>query len=153
MLRVRELGSTGIPYPFVIEYELLILEPREVEQQVHQQQLAKYRREKEFFAVDLQTIVQAVARSVTALGRKILIETVHDANLKNQNRPTFDPSFSDYEWGKWPWSPAEVEPSRSTDRFISDTMAHDCRICRTVTLQPSSHIARCGMCGKPEILY
>jgi hypothetical protein len=103
--------------------------------------------------MDLQTIVQAIARSVKALGRKLVIKTIRNANLKNQNRPTFDLSFSDYEWGESPWPPAEVEPSRSTDRFISDTMAHDCRICRTVTLQPSSHIACCGMCGKPEILH
>lgn len=34
-LRARELNHTGSPYPYIVEYEMLIAEPYRLEQQVH----------------------------------------------------------------------------------------------------------------------
>jgi hypothetical protein len=34
-LRAIELEQTGVPHPFVVEYEVLVTEPRNLEQRVH----------------------------------------------------------------------------------------------------------------------
>jgi hypothetical protein len=34
-LRARELGSTGLPHPYVVDFEVLVMHPRKIEEKVH----------------------------------------------------------------------------------------------------------------------
>lgn len=40
-LRAAELNHTGSPYSYVVEYEMLVEEPRQIEQQTHRLLFAK----------------------------------------------------------------------------------------------------------------
>lgn len=58
-LRARELEQTGVPHPFVVEYEVLINDPRTVEQLVHQK-LDSNRERKEWFRCEIQEAINAI---------------------------------------------------------------------------------------------
>ncbi len=57
--RARELDNTGCPLPYVVEYDLLVNAPREVEQKIHTR-LAEKREGKEWFRCSLQEAISAV---------------------------------------------------------------------------------------------
>lgn len=76
-LRARELEQTGVPHPFTVEYELLTIEPREIEQGVHHI-LHEKRERKEWFRCDLQQAMLAIRH--VANGREI-IENIRNAEL------------------------------------------------------------------------
>jgi 5-formaminoimidazole-4-carboxamide-1-beta-D-ribofuranosyl 5'-monophosphate synthetase len=61
-LRARELDNTGIPFPYVVEYDFLVSSPRDIEQQVHMR-LNHKREGKEWFRCSLPEAVEAI-RSV-----------------------------------------------------------------------------------------
>jgi predicted RNA-binding Zn-ribbon protein involved in translation (DUF1610 family) len=65
-LRALELGGTGVPHPFTVAYDVLVFEPREVEQQVHAR-LAKARENKEWFRVSVSEAIAAVRESTKDL--------------------------------------------------------------------------------------
>ena len=57
--RAKELCSTGVPTPFVVEYESLIENPRSIESDVHQV-LSQYREGKEFFRCQTIVAIEAI---------------------------------------------------------------------------------------------
>jgi hypothetical protein len=59
--RARDIFQTGTPAPFVLEFEILCDDPKEVELEAHNA-LAKFRvnESREFFSVDLDEAVSAV---------------------------------------------------------------------------------------------
>lgn len=68
-LRAAELGGTGSPYPYEVEFDILVYEPREVEKCVHRA-LAEFREGKEWFrltphaaAVEIRKHAAPVANS------------------------------------------------------------------------------------------
>ena len=58
-LRAEELNHTGSPYPYIVEYEMLIEEPLHVEQKVHKF-LSNNRERKEWFRCSAEEAVAAI---------------------------------------------------------------------------------------------
>lgn len=57
--RALELESTGVPYPFVVEYEAVVDSPQESEREVHHF-LKQYHVRKEWFSCSLSECIHAV---------------------------------------------------------------------------------------------
>lgn len=72
-LRAQELGRTGLPYPFEVIYDVLVIDPREVEQQVHHD-LARWHESKEFFQVEVIKAIETVKAVVASQGKVPLLE-------------------------------------------------------------------------------
>lgn len=73
VLRIDELSGTGLPHPFDLEYDALVLEPQNVEEKVHNR-LAAHHEAKEFFRTDVQTAVAAIREVLRADGKSIISE-------------------------------------------------------------------------------
>ncbi|MGM9991167.1 DUF874 family protein [Desulfovibrio piger] len=58
-LRAKELDSTGVPFPFVVEYEILVDDPHALEQRVHKS-LRAQREGKEWFRCSFTQAVQMI---------------------------------------------------------------------------------------------
>jgi hypothetical protein len=58
-LRARELEQTGVPHPFVVDYEVMVDEPRDLEQRIHLK-LTHVRERKEWFRCTLAEAVEAI---------------------------------------------------------------------------------------------
>lgn len=58
-MRAEELSSTGVPYPYDVDYEILIDDPYILEQKVHQK-LKHIRENKEWFRIDITQAVEAI---------------------------------------------------------------------------------------------
>ena len=72
-LRVDELNSTGLPYPFVVEYDTLVVGPREVEQAVHAK-LKPHHEAKEFFRVSVRAAVSAIESVLNEQDKLVIAE-------------------------------------------------------------------------------
>lgn len=70
-LRASELAGTGVPHPFLVEYEALVHAPRDLEQRVHRR-LSKHREAKEFFRCNIYEAVQAIRAEST----QVLLENL-----------------------------------------------------------------------------
>jgi hypothetical protein len=77
-LRAAELNHTGSPHPYVVDYEALVEEPREVEQKSHQL-LAPKREGKEWFRCSAEEAIVAVRTIATG---NIQIENFKQADRK-----------------------------------------------------------------------
>jgi hypothetical protein len=64
-LRARELEQTGVPHPFAVDYEVMVNDPRRLEQQIHLR-LAHARERKEWFRCELAEAVEAIRELVGA---------------------------------------------------------------------------------------
>lgn len=73
-LRADELAGTGLPHAFVVEYDALIIEPRDVEQQVHQQ-LREFHEGKEFFRIAVRQAIECIRQVASTQKKMILLET------------------------------------------------------------------------------
>lgn len=73
-LRASELAGTGIPYPFVVAYDVLVFEPRDVEQQVHVG-LKHCHESKEFFRISVDVAIQTINKVIAEQGKKPLHES------------------------------------------------------------------------------
>lgn len=61
VLRAEELNHTGSPDKFVVEYDVLVENPYQVEQQVHQMLIdCRYRDDREFFSCAPETAIMAI---------------------------------------------------------------------------------------------
>ncbi len=58
-LRAQELGRTGLPHPYVVEYEVLAVHPRAIEQKVHAI-LAASREGREWFRCSVPDAIAAI---------------------------------------------------------------------------------------------
>lgn len=68
--RADELGHTGSPHPYLVDYDVLVDEPREVERAVHRQ-LRDKREGKEWFRCSID---EAVASVKSVVGERGLLE-------------------------------------------------------------------------------
>lgn len=75
-LRAVELKRTGVPHPYVVDYEVLVEDPRDVEKMVHDQ-LRDRREGKEWFRCSVE---EAVAVIKTIVGSKALFENFKRAD-------------------------------------------------------------------------
>lgn len=73
-LRADELKGTGLPHSFVVEYDALVVDPRDVEQQVHQQ-LREHHESKEFFRITVSQAIEYIRLVVSIQKKTILLET------------------------------------------------------------------------------
>lgn len=62
-LRASELNHTGSPHPYVVDYEVWVEQPRDIEQQVHRQ-LSEYREGKEWFRCTSEFAISAIQQIV-----------------------------------------------------------------------------------------
>lgn len=79
-LRASELEGTGLPHPFTVEYDVILIEPRDVEQATHMH-LKDFHEGKEFFRIDVLGAISAI-RSVIAQQKKTVIsETILEGEI------------------------------------------------------------------------
>lgn len=76
-LRATELNHTGTPHPYVVDYEVLVEEPRSIEQKVHLY-LREFREGKEWFRCSSEKAIAAI--------KFIAGEDVQVENFKRANR-------------------------------------------------------------------
>jgi len=69
-LRADELNHTGCPTPYVVEYDVLVIDPREFEQKIHAS-LHEVIEGKEWFRCSLSHAIHAVK---SVVGENIIIE-------------------------------------------------------------------------------
>lgn len=80
-IRIQELNTTGLPHPFVVEYDVLVMGPREVEQAVHADLKAKRKHEaKEFFRVSVTSAITSIRSAIKEQGKKIIAEEVYSSS-------------------------------------------------------------------------
>ncbi len=75
-LRAGELDHSGTPHPYVVEYDVLVEEPREIEQKAHSN-LAHIREGKEWFRCSPEEAVVAIQ---TVVGNNALIQNFKRAD-------------------------------------------------------------------------
>jgi len=73
VLRAEELTGTGHPHPFLVAYEVLIENPRDVEQAVHAE-LKLDREAKEFFLVTVESAVRTIKKVLANQRKSIFLE-------------------------------------------------------------------------------
>lgn len=71
-LRAEELGHTGSPHPYVVEYEVLVEDPMLMEQEAHRLLSAKHEA-KEWFRCSTEMAVSAIRKCV---GSRLIIENL-----------------------------------------------------------------------------
>jgi hypothetical protein len=84
-LRVQELNTTGLPHPFCVEYDALVVGPREVEQAVHAH-LKSHHEAKEFFRVTVHTAVSAIRAVIAAQGKEIVVDQTTSSSTSQTGR-------------------------------------------------------------------
>lgn len=77
-LRAEELGHTGTPHRYEVRYEVLVAEPRAVEQSVHKA-LAASREGKEWFRCSVEMAVRAIREQV---GSRAITESFTDVDRR-----------------------------------------------------------------------
>lgn len=127
-LRAQELANTGIPHAYAVEYEILIENPREIEQLAHKR-LHKKREGKEWFRCNLEEAIHAIR---TVAKTKIILETKKDTKPEPIIHTT-TPS----------------QPTVTSSYLSTGTYSGKCSFCKsliTVTIQSSAQNVRCPKC-------
>lgn len=75
-LRAEELDHTGSPHPYIVDYEVLVNEPRDIEQKVHSH-LKSHKEGKEWFRCSSE---EAIATIQTVVGSSAQIENFKRAD-------------------------------------------------------------------------
>ena len=100
VLRANELDNNGSPHSYIIQYEVLVYEPREIEQRVHFA-LSDFRETKGWFRCSLSESVTAI-RKIIGDG-KILLETIGEEieSLKGKRYDLFIDCSNGTVLDKW----------------------------------------------------
>ncbi len=85
--RANELHTTGVPHRFVVEYDVLVNKPRDVEQKAHIL-LNAYSENKEWFRCDIATAIIAIRQ---AANDSIILQSNNDDLIPNENEPLTNP--------------------------------------------------------------
>lgn len=88
--RANELHTTGVSYRYVVEYDALVNEPRDVEQKAHIL-LNAYNENKEWFKCDITTAIIAIRKAANG---SIILQSNNDDLIPNENEPLIDPIVS-----------------------------------------------------------
>jgi hypothetical protein len=134
-LRARKLNHTGSPHPYSVEYDVLVRDPRLVEQQVHASLTAKLEG-KEWFRCSVADAIQAI-RLVTG------------ANALLQMVCTTRPDSTDASTVTKPSHSVSSTPGATSALRRIGTYAGRCNYCGldfSVTLTRSDSSARCPHC-------
>lgn len=75
VVRAKELSTTGVVHPYVVEYDVLVLNPVEVEQAVHRALRSEGHHEaKEFFRVAVSDVIAKINQAIGNQGKTVLLE-------------------------------------------------------------------------------
>lgn len=150
-LRASELNHTGSPHPYVVDYSLLVDEPRNVEQTVHRH-LADQLEGKEWFRCSVETAVAAIKNIV---GSNVApSECYRHADKESAERSTLGKRDADIAAVAQDTRPHVSGPltnalaENQTRRNYHGQMEYICPYCEHKTTQPDSHIGRCGYCRR-----
>ena len=69
-IRAKELDSTGLPHPYIVEYQMHVGNPQEIEQQVHHV-LSPHREGKEWFRCSCKEAIEVIRK---VAGEKAIYE-------------------------------------------------------------------------------
>jgi hypothetical protein len=93
-LRARELEGTGQPHPFVLVFDVVVFDPRDVEQEVHRL-LAGCHEAKEFFRTSPAYAIDTIRSAIMTLGKAPLLESFEQSNAEIvAEAPLFESNFS-----------------------------------------------------------
>jgi hypothetical protein len=90
-LRAQELHTTGVPYRFVVEYDVLVNEPRDIEQAAHNL-LKNYHANKEWFNCSIDIAIQAIRKAAT--GKNLLENRRHCSSASQNKNLNYTPTIS-----------------------------------------------------------
>jgi len=137
-LRARELGGTGVPHPYVVDFEVLVVHPRIIERKVHAV-LKDVREGKEWFRCSATRAISAIREIV---GSNVILEKV---------RCSIEPDVSTSTIAK----PSPQKPTKTSDASLpitfrrTATFAGSCKHCGhqfKVTLTHYDSGAKCPSC-------
>ena len=99
--RLREFDQAGLPYPYEKAYALWVVEPRELEQRVHQH-LTVWRENKEWFRCSVERAQEA-------------IDHLASAHIELLREPEPSLELNDFSDSEWPGYSEEPNPPRTRD--------------------------------------
>jgi hypothetical protein len=83
-IRVKELSSTGVPRTFLIAYEAIVENPRDLEQRVHSS-LKLHHENKEFFRITPEEAVAVIRDVANKIGAALQLEKSDLPGLANES--------------------------------------------------------------------
>ncbi len=135
--RAKELGRTGLPYPYIVEYEIFTMQPRQVEKKVHTV-LENVREGREWFRCSIQEAVAAIRRNVGDCG---MMESVRNSEFYDEKEG--EPGYLDKTF----------DEEHTENEIFQRTTSYEaaCENCGTqfkVTLTRYDSGARCPNCHR-----
>jgi hypothetical protein len=95
IIRAKELAQTGLAHPYIVQYDVLIKGPRDIEQQVHKVLHAR-REGKEWFRCSINEAVKVIR---TLVAGKVLLENIsHNATENTTQPPHLNEMRSGYDF-------------------------------------------------------
>ena len=85
-LRIEELAATGLPHAFLLEYDALVVDPRDIEQSVHSR-LNAVHEAKEFFRCSIAKAVTEIQEEVRRRRASIISEFRRNASDQAVAKP------------------------------------------------------------------
>lgn len=134
-LRAVELGHTGSPHPYVVEYEMMVRNPKDIEQRIHST-LQHVREGKEWFRCSLADAIKAIRIIV---GADSILENIR--GILEPAQPSAEPDIPEHI------SASDANTAAKFKRTA--TYAGACAHCGsqfTVTLTRYDSGARCPDC-------
>jgi hypothetical protein len=93
-LRARELEGTGQPLPFMLVFDVVVFDPRDVEQEVHRL-LAGCHEAKEFFRTSPADAIDTIRSAIKTLGKTPLLESIEQSTAEFvAEAPSLESQFS-----------------------------------------------------------
>ena len=141
-LRARELEGTGVPHPFVVDYEILVENPRALEQSIHKK-LANFHEQKEWFRCTLSEAVEAVR---VLVGESVLLENLRAASLQNSDSEPVTEQLVAPEINR-----KNLQRSRSGQIRFAAKFSGQCQYCSagfSVTVTRHESGATCPVCSR-----
>jgi hypothetical protein len=96
--RVSELSGTGVPHPFELEYDALVVNPHEIEKLVHRR-LAPYREAKEFFRTEPRVAVFVIRDVVSAIPGQLIVESWRKEEVDGRGKTKVVDGFREKQVG------------------------------------------------------
>lgn len=97
--RAAELANTGVPRPYVVDYEVLIEDPESIEKAAHARlQKSRVSQQREWFQCSTMEAVQAIRELI---GSAALLENVIRADAQPRESPKADRGFATGSSAAW----------------------------------------------------
>ena len=86
-LRALELNNTGVPHPYSVLYEVMVVNPRDIERLTHRS-LSSFREGKEWFKCSVEIGIKEIRKHV---GDELNVESIKNTNSLELNNAKKDP--------------------------------------------------------------